>query len=88
MAIELLGKNLDEVMKVCGRRFSLETVINIQDQIVNTNILHINKLRRIEHVHSKDYIHRDIKPENFCIGLGSKNEAIVYMIDFGLAKRY
>lgn len=31
MAIELLGKNLDEVMKVCGHRFSLETVINIQD---------------------------------------------------------
>jgi serine/threonine protein kinase len=41
----------------------------------------------LELVHSKNYIHRDIKPENFLLGLGKKSNT-VYLIDFGLAKRY
>jgi serine/threonine protein kinase len=44
-------------------------------------------LSRIEIVHSKDYIHRDIKPDNFLIGMGKKSD-MVYIIDFGLAKRF
>ena len=45
------------------------------------------KLTRIEYVHNKNLIHRDIKPENFCIGTGSDSN-IIYIIDFGLSKRY
>ncbi|KAF8643697.1 hypothetical protein HU200_066760 [Digitaria exilis] len=44
-------------------------------------------ITRIEFMHSKGYLHRDIKPDNFLMGLGRKANQ-VYIIDFGLAKRY
>ena len=44
-------------------------------------------IERIEYIHSQGYIHRDIKPGNFVIGKGEKNK-IIYIIDFGLSKRY
>ena len=44
-------------------------------------------MQRIEFVHSRHFLHRDIKPDNFLIGIGKKQH-YVYVIDFGLAKRF
>ena len=45
------------------------------------------QISRIEFIHSKNFIHRDVKPDNFLMGLGKKGN-LVYVIDFGLAKKY
>jgi serine/threonine protein kinase len=37
-------------------------------------------------MHQIGYIHRDLKPANIMVGLGKKNN-IIYLIDFGLAKK-
>ena len=50
-------------------------------------MLGIQMIDRIEYVHSRKIIHRDIKPDNFVIGRNDKSH-IVYVLDFGLSKKY
>ena len=41
----------------------------------------------LERLHEHDFIHCDIKPENFLFGTGH-HENELFLIDFGLSKRY
>ena len=77
MVMELLGQNLEDLFSYCTKNFTLKTIIMITIQLIE----------RIKHVHDNNYIHRDIKPQNFLVGKDSTAKAI-YILDFGLAKRY
>ena len=46
----------------------------------------IQIIDRIQYIHSKNIIHQDIKPENFLVG--NPDTSIIYIIDFGLSKKY
>ena len=77
LIMELLGKSIDKLFSDNKKQFSYKTIFQIGYQMI----------QRIEYVQSKGYIHRDIKPGNFVIGKGDKSK-IIYIIDFGLSKRY
>ena len=77
LIMELLGQSLDKLYSLCKKCFDIKTIIKIAIQMIE----------RIEYIHSKGIIHRDIKPANFLIGTKKKKD-IIYLIDYGLSKRY
>jgi len=77
MVMELLGKSLEDRVQGCNGKFDVRSSVLVADQL----------LCRIEYLHSKGIIHRDIKPENFMFGVKDKIHHL-YVIDFGLSKRY
>ena len=75
--MELVGQSLENLFQLKNRKFSLKTTCMLGKQMVE----------RIEYVHSRKFIHRDIKPDNFAMGRG-KNAHILYILDFGLSKKF
>lgn len=77
MVMDLLGKSIESLFNKCQRRLSLKTVLMLADQMISC----------LEFIHKKNFIHRDVKPENFVMGVKDKKNQ-VYIIDYGLAKRF
>jgi serine/threonine protein kinase len=75
MAISLLGKSLADL--AADHHLSLKTMLMLIPQMLSC----------VEQLHRRDLIHRDIKPENFAMGRGA-SASQVFIIDFGLAKRF
>ncbi|KAK3828091.1 MAG: kinase-like domain-containing protein [Benniella sp.] len=79
LCIELLGPSLEDLFDMCGRKFSIKTVVMLAKQM----------LTRVQTIHEKNLIYRDIKPDNFLVGKpNSPHPNLVHVVDFGMAKQY
>ena len=76
LVMQLMDKSLEEIFNK-RLKFSVKTTALLAYQMIT--VLH--------YIHDKHIIHRDIKPDNFVMGLKKENGTL-YLLDFGLAKKY
>ena len=76
LIMQLMGKSLEDLINQ-KKTFTIKTVCLLGYQMINI----------LEYIHNKHIVHRDIKPDNFVMGLNSFSKK-VYLLDFGLAKKY
>ena len=78
LIMDKLGENLETVFNRCQRVFTLQTVILIAEKA----------LARLETLSQKGIVHRDLKPDNFMLGSFANKDREIYLIDFGLSKKF
>ena len=76
LVMQLLGLSLEDIFNK-REKFSIKTTAMLGYQMINV----------LQFIHDKHIIHRDIKPDNYVMGLNDMN-AVLYLLDFGLAKKY
>ena len=72
----LLGESLENIFIKKEYKCNIIDICSRGIQIID----------RLEWIHSNNFVHRDIKPDNFLVGINDPN--IIYIIDFGLCKKY
>ena len=76
LVLPLLGKSLLDIFIIRNSVININDICGVAIQILD----------RIEWVHSNNIVYRDIKPENFLFG--KKDNDVLYLIDFGLCRKY
>ena len=76
LVMQLLSKSLDYFFGQL-KKFSIKTTAMLGYQMVKI----------LQYIHDRHIIHRDIKPNNFAMGEKEDNSTL-YLLDFGLAKKY
>ena len=76
LIMQLMGKSLEDLINI-KKTFPIKTVCLIGYQMINV----------LEYIHNKHFVHRDLKPDNFVVGLNELSKYL-YLLDFGLAKKY
>jgi casein kinase 1 alpha len=76
LVMQLLDRSLEDLFNKYTK-FSIKTTCMLGYQMVNI----------LQYIHDRHIIHRDIKPDNFVMGAKENNDRL-YILDFGLAKKY
>ena len=77
LAMELLGKSVEDIMHDSGGTLPIKDVLMIGMQM----------LEALSFLHNMSIVHRDIKAENIVTGHEGRHN-VLFLLDFGLAKRY
>eukprot|EP00602_Paraphysomonas_sp_CaronLab_P002506 CAMPEP_0185038636 /NCGR_PEP_ID=MMETSP1103-20130426/34526_1 /TAXON_ID=36769 /ORGANISM="Paraphysomonas bandaiensis, Strain Caron Lab Isolate" /LENGTH=199 /DNA_ID=CAMNT_0027577157 /DNA_START=60 /DNA_END=655 /DNA_ORIENTATION=- len=78
MAVQLVGRNLEQICARGRERCSLQTVLSVGIQLINL----------LERLHNTNYIHGDLKPNNIAVGTGEADSGVVYLIDLGDSREF
>ena len=76
LVMQLMDKSLEDIFNK-RKKFSVKTTCMLGYQMITV----------LQYIHDRHIIHRDIKPDNFVMG-ANENNAHLYLLDFGLAKKY
>ena len=77
LIMQRMGKSVEDVLVEQGGSLAPDIVMAIGMKVLNA----------LEHVHIKGVVHRDLKPQNMMLS-NDPSDTNVYLIDYGLAKRF
>ena len=77
MIMDKLGKSVEDVLVEQGGSLTADIVVAIGRKV----------LAALKHVHDNGVAHRDLKPQNMMLSCNA-SDTNVYLIDYGLAKRF
>ncbi|GMS89284.1 hypothetical protein PENTCL1PPCAC_11459, partial [Pristionchus entomophagus] len=79
IALEVLSINLSDLRKMAPcKRLGHPTVARIVQQAIGA----------LWDLHNIGYVHRDVKPPNMCFGIRPETHHILYLLDFGLVRKF
>ncbi|OZC09614.1 casein kinase I isoform alpha family protein [Onchocerca flexuosa] len=84
LVMDLLGPSLEDLFNYCNRRFTLKTVLMLADQMIGH---YYSKCHLLELTISEFFNDAARIPDNFLMGIGRYCNKL-FLIDFGLAKKY